>query len=116
VSDYVNPEHMVRNKDLPDFKEQVANCKWQWSSFAEIQKKEVERLPESYQGLENGHMASHQFLIDDFCKAAYTSEIPALNAWFAARCNIPGLVAIESAKLGGMPLEVPDCGDAPKEW
>ena len=59
-------------------------------------------------------MASHQFLIDDFCKAAVTGENPALNAWFAARCNILGLIAIESAKQGGMPLPVPDMGDAPK--
>lgn len=116
VSDYVNPKEMVENKSLPDFKEQVANGKWQWSSFAEVQAKECARLPKEYEGLENGHMASHQFLIDDFCTAAFTGELPALNAWFAARCNIPGLVAIESAKQGGMPLEVPDCGDAPKEW
>lgn len=116
VSDYVNPENMVQNKNLPDFKEQVANCKWQWSSFAKVQQKEVERLPKSYQGLENGHMASHQFLIDDFCKAVVMNKIPTLNAWFAARCNIPGLIAIESAKLGGVPIEVPDCGDAPIEW
>lgn len=115
VSDYVNPKNMVENKDAPDFKEQVANGKWQWSSFAKVQAKEVARLPKEYEGLENGHMASHQFLIDDFCKAAYTSEMPALNAWFAARCNIPGLMAIESAKQGGVPLAVPDMGDAPKK-
>ena len=114
VSDYVNPKNMVENKNAPDFKEQVANGKWQWSSFAQVQAKEVARLPREYAGLENGHMASHQFLIDDFCKAAMTGEMPALNAWFAARCNIPGLIAIESAKQGGAPLPVPDMGDAPK--
>lgn len=114
VSDYVNPQEMVENKDAPDFKEQVANGKWQWRTFAQVQAKEVARLPKEYEGLENGHMASHQFLIDDFCKAAVSGEMPALNAWFAARCNIPGLVAIESAKQGGIPLPVPDMGDAPK--
>jgi hypothetical protein len=59
-------------------------------------------------------MASHQFLIDDFCTAAYDGKQPILNAWFAARCNVPGLIAIESAKKGGIPLDVPDFGDAPK--
>ncbi|MBQ7368458.1 MAG: Gfo/Idh/MocA family oxidoreductase [Clostridia bacterium] len=116
VSDYVNPKDMVENKHAPDFKEQVANGKWQWSSFAQVQAKECARLPKTYEGLENGHMASHQFLIDDFCTAAFTGKLPALNAWFAARCNIPGLIAIKSAKQGGIPLDVPDCGDAPKEW
>ena len=116
VSDYVNPKEMVENKSLPDFKEQVANGKWQWSSFSGVQAKECVRLPKEYEGLENGHMASHQFLIDDFCTAAFTDTLPALNAWFAARCNIPGLIAIQSAEQGGIPLDVPDCGDAPKEW
>lgn len=114
VSDYVNPEDMTANKDDPNFKERVANGEWQWSSFAPIHEKERARLPKSFEGLENGHMASHQFLIDDFCTAAYDGKQPILNAWFAARCNIPGLVAIESARLGGVPLDVPDLGDAPK--
>ena len=114
VSDYVNPEDMVKNKDLPDFKEQVANGAWQNTSPADVQKKEHARLPKEYEGLRNGHMATHQLMIDDFCTAAYEGKMPVMNAWFAARCNIPGLVAIESARLGGIPLDVPDLGDAPK--
>lgn len=113
VSDYVNTEGMVQNKHLPDFKEQVANGKWQWSDVAQVQRKEMGRLPESYEPLENGHMATHKFLIDDFCTAVYNHSMPVLNAWTAARFTIPGLVAIESAKQGGIPLDVPDCGDAP---
>ena len=58
-------------------------------------------------------MASHQLLIDDFCTAIYNGSMPILNAWFAARTNIPGLVAIESQKQGGIPLPVPDMGEAP---
>ncbi len=113
VSDYVNPADMVKNKHLPDFKERVANGEWQWNSPAEIQTKEYARLPREFAGLKNGHMASHQLLIDDFCKAVTSGKTPVLNAWFAARCNIPGLVAIESAKQGGIPMDVPDPGDAP---
>ena len=115
VSDYVNPADMVANKDLPDFKQQVANGAWQNDSKAAIQKKEYERIPKEFEGLENGHMASHQLMVDDFCKAVLSGEIPALNAWFAARTNIPGLVAIESAKQGGITLPVPDCGPAPQK-
>lgn len=110
VSDYVNPYDMVKNKNLPDFKEKVANGEWQYYGIAKIQEKEYARLPKEYENIDNGHMGTHKFLIDDFCKAAYTGKMPILNAWFAARVNIPGLVAIESAKLGGIPLEVPDCG------
>ena len=114
VSDYVNPIEMTRNKDVEGFKERVANGEWQWSSMSEIQRKEYERIPKEFDGLKNGHMASHQLLIDDFCRAVYLDEMPVLNAWFAARTNIPGLLAIESARKGGIPLDVPDMGDAPK--
>ena len=60
------------------------------------------------------NIANNKFLIDDFCKAAYNREIPVLNAWFAARTTVPGLIAIESSNLGGIPLDVPDFGDAPE--
>ena len=113
VSDYVNPADMVRNKALPDFKERVANGEWQWRSPSGVHAKEYARLPMEFKGLTNGHMASHQLLVDDFCKAVQKGEMPALHAWFAARCNLPGLMAIESAKQGGIPMEVPDFGDAP---
>ena len=111
VSDYVNPCEMVKNKDLPDFKEKVANGEWQYYGIAKIQEKEYSRLPEEYKDIDNGHMGTHKFLIDDFCKAAFTGELPILNAWFAARVNIPGLMAIESAKRGGIPMDVPDLGE-----
>lgn len=114
VSDYVNTTGMVENKHLPDFKEKVANAEWQWDDYAGVQKKEMERLPESYSEIENGHMATHKFLIDDFCTAVYNHSMPILNAWTAARYTIPGLVAIESAKQGGIPMDVPDCGEAPE--
>ena len=113
VSDYVNTQEMVDHKNDPDFMQQVANGAWQWASTAAVQEKELARLPESYKDLENGHMGTHKFLIDDFCKAVYHDEMPVLNAWFAARVNVPGLVAIESSNQGGIPLDVPDFGDAP---
>ncbi|MDD7412111.1 MAG: Gfo/Idh/MocA family oxidoreductase [bacterium] len=110
VSDYVNPEAMTAHRDLPDFKQQVANHAWQWDSFAPVQAAERARLPESYKGLPNGHMASHQLLIDDFCTAAYFGRRPTVHAWLAARYTIPGLVAHQSLLRDGEPLPVPDCG------
>lgn len=114
VSDYVNTDKMVENKNTPEFKNDVANGKYQWSSTSAVQNREISRLPKEYENLENGHMGTHKFLIDDFCKAAYNREIPVLNAWFAARTTVPGLIAIESSNLGGIPLDVPDFGDAPE--
>ncbi len=114
VSDYLNPEAMTQNKSLSDFKKRVANHEWQNDSHAPIQDKA--RLPKEYEGLSNGHMASHKFLIDDFCTAAYNGTLPNVNAWVAARYTIPGIVAYESLKQDGVPMLVPDCGNPPENW
>lgn len=111
VSDLVNPEEMTKHKAEPDFREKVANHIWQGDCFSPQQEEDIRRLPDSYRGLENGHMASHQFLIDDFCTAAYSGKQPILNAWKAARYTIPGLIAHQSVCRGGETMEVPDFGD-----
>ena len=59
-------------------------------------------------------MASHQLLIDDFCTAVSEGAMPYVNAWRAARFTIPGLIAHESAKQGGVLMDIPDFGDGPK--
>jgi len=117
VSDCVNPYAMTEHKDDPDFKQRVANHTWQWNGFAPVQEAERERLPESFRAMpgHNGHMASHQLLIDDFCTAAANGKLPKVNAWLAARFTIPGLIAHESAKRGGELLDIPDFGDPPSE-
>lgn len=116
VSDYVNPLKLTEIKSEPDFKGKAANHVHQWNCHAPVQAEEVKRLPQSYKEHpdENGHMGSHQFLIDDFCTAAAEGKMPRVNAWQAARYTIPGLVAHESAKLGGVPMDIPDFGEAPE--
>ena len=117
VSDEVNPYEMIANKNDPDYKQKAANHVWQSNSFSPIQDQDVARLPDSYKAMPetNGHMASHQLLIDDFCTAVYEGKIPTVNAWQAARYTIPGLIAHRSAQMGGVPLDIPDYGDAPEK-
>ena len=74
------------------------------------------RLPREFDGMPNGHNGTHHFMVDDFCKAAYTGKLSPTNIWEAARFNLPGLVAHESALRGGIPLEVPYLGEPPKDW
>ncbi len=95
-------------------KEKPTNGEWQWSGNAPVQKKEVERLPKEFDGVPTGHMGSHKLLVDDFLRAVRENKQPVLNAWKAARYTVPGLVAIESLKQGGIPLDVPDFGDYDK--
>lgn len=118
VSDEVNPIAMTAHKSDADFKQKVANHTWQWTDRSPMQDETTaarSHLPPEYMAVPSGHMNSHRFLVDDFCSAVYTKKLPPVNAWVAARYTIPGLVAHQSALLGGVLLEVPDLGDAPKE-
>lgn len=118
VSTVVNPYEMEAHRADPDFKQAVSNHKWQSRDFAPIQDAEVARLPESFRDLQkaNGHMGSHHLLVDDFCTAVANGQLPRVHAWLAARFTIPGLLAHESAKKNGMPIDVPDTGDVPKNF
>ena len=73
-------------------------------------------LPESYRDQPNGHNGTHQFLIDDFCRAYSTGKLSPTNIWAVARWNIPGLVAHQSALAGGVLMPIPDLGDPPSDW
>jgi predicted dehydrogenase len=70
----------------------------------------VDRLPKEFLGQRNGHFGSHQFLVDDFCKSVATGQQPPNHVWAAARYCLPGIIAHESAKREGQPMEVPDLG------
>jgi len=115
VSAKVNPYEMEAHRGEPDFMNKVANHTYQWNMFSPIQDERVAKLPESYKGLPNGHMASHQMLIDDFCTAAYFDKMPTVNAWQAARFTVPGLLAHQSMLRNGEAIDVPDFGDAPEK-
>jgi predicted dehydrogenase len=70
-------------------------------------------LPAEYTGMHNGHEGSHHFLANDFVRAVVDKTLPPVNAWVAARMCLPGIMAHESAKQGGIQLSIPDHGDAP---
>lgn len=70
-------------------------------------------LPKEYTGMHNGHEGSHHFLANDFVRSVVDKTLPPVNAWVAARYCLPGIVAHESAKQGGVQLPIPDHGDAP---
>jgi hypothetical protein len=55
-------------------------------------------------------------MVDDFCRAAATGMLSPTNIWTAARFNLPGLVAHQSALKGGELMDVPDLGDPPADW
>ena len=83
--------------------------------FSPIQ--DLSRLPEPFrEKIIGSHYNSHPFLVDDFVRAVKADKLPPNNAWDAARYMVPGLVAHESALKGGITMDVPDFGDAPKNF
>lgn len=112
VSDEINPEAMTKAKYAgdPEFMQKAANHVWQGDSPSPMQAERRASLPASYAAARNGHMASHQLLIDDFCTAVYAGTKPSVDALLAARYTVPGLIAHESAMRGGVLLDVPDLG------
>lgn len=79
------------------------------TGFARVHPRE--RLPQQFFGLNNGHEGSHQFLVDDFVRACVTMKLPPNNVWQAARYNVPGIIAHQSAMRDGESLPIPDFGD-----
>lgn len=112
VSDLLNPFEATLHKNDPDFKQKTANGYW-CNTEAPIQA--VNRLPKELEGLGTGHAGTHKFMVDDFCQAYATGKLSPTNAWQAARYNLPGLIAHESAMAGGVTLDIPDPGNPPEE-
>ena len=53
--------------------------------------------------------------IDDFVQAIVQNKIPPINAWRSAEYTLTGIIAHESAMLGGKTLEIPDVGNPPED-
>ena len=110
VADLLNPTELTLHKNDEDFVAQAVKGKWS-AGEAPIQK--MERIPGELQGMETNHAGTHKFMVDDFCQAYMTGKLSPTNAWQAARYNLPGLTAHESALRGGELMDVPDAGDPP---
>lgn len=110
VSDLLNPSESTAHKNEPDFMNRALNYEWQ-NTEAPIQI--VTRLPKEFDGLKTGHSGTHKFMVDDFCQAYATGKLSPTNAWQAAKYNLPGLVAHQSAMQGGVTLDIPDFGEPP---
>lgn len=112
VSDLINPIELTKHKHEPDFLQKAIRGEWA-SGEAPIQI--IHRLPAELVPLETNHAGTHKFMVDDFCQAYMTGKLSPTNAWQAARYNLPGLTAHQSAMQGGVTLDVPDCGNPPAE-
>lgn len=77
-----------------------------WSGTSSVHP--VDRLPQEFSRLPNGHYGSHQFLVDDFVRAVRDGEPGPTGPRVAASYCAPGIVAHRSATEGGTRLPVPD--------
>lgn len=115
VTNELQPEYVTKliSENYDEAIQEIANGMG-FFDYSPIQP--MERLPKEFKGLENGHNGTHQFLIDDFCRAFETGKLSPTNIWEAARYNIPGLMAHESALNNGQTLDVIDLGNPPEDW
>jgi predicted dehydrogenase len=113
VSELLNPVEMTAHRSDPDFFQKVVNGGW-GNSEAPIQSQD--RIPKELHSLPSAHSGTHKYMVDDFCRACISGKLSPTNAWQAARYNLPGLVAHESAKQNGVALEIPDLGNPPEDW
>ena len=67
VSDLLNPIELTKHKNEENFVEKAVQGNWA-SGEAPIQI--FDRVPEELQSLLTDHGGTHQFMVDDFCKAA----------------------------------------------
>ncbi len=97
----------------PDTPQRIADGMGFWEAAP---RQHTERIPAEIRGERNGHNGCHHFMVDDFCQAMATGYLSPTNIWQAARFNLPGLVAHQSALQGGVLMDVPDLGDPPQDW
>ncbi|MDF2721553.1 MAG: oxidoreductase domain protein [Paenibacillus sp.] len=114
VDQLLNSVNFEAHRQDADFLNQVANGAYDHMSPSPIMNSA--RLPKEFEPIPAGHRTVHKFLVDDFVKSVDANKLPPNHAWAAARYNVPGLVAHQSAMRGGELLEVPDFGDAPANW
>ncbi|MGI5878213.1 MAG: Gfo/Idh/MocA family protein [Christensenellales bacterium] len=115
VSDRINPYGYVIEKHDPAALQKMVNGGYH-NDLSEVQFEKAKTMPVEFQGLKNGHMGTHKFLVDDFVRATLTGKLPPCHAWASARYMLPGIIAHESAMRDGESLPVPDFGDPPADW
>lgn len=113
VSDLLNPSELTEHKNDSDFLQNAVNGYW---SGGEAPIQIIKRLPKEFEKHETGHAGTHKFMVDDFCQAYVTGKLSPTNVWQAARYNIPGLTAHQSALAGGVTMDVLDLGEPPAEY
>lgn len=109
----ISEEFFTRSKQIPEDFGDVDPALMQSFASGNAKVQDRTRLPKEFEGAHNGHEGSHHFLADDYVRAVTTKTQPPVNAWRAARFTLPGVIAYESAKQGGVRLEIPDFGDGP---
>ena len=107
------PESVTAILNEPDTPQRISNG----MGFTESSPRQhTERIPIEFRNAPNGHNGCHHFMVDDFCQSMATGLLSPTNIWQAARFNIPGLIAHQSALQDGALMDVPDLGEPPSDW
>ncbi len=103
VTDEINTWSDVENPNSLS-KEFVSKNNWE-GGFAKVHDRS--ELPPAFIGLSNGHGGSHQYMVNDFVMDAVGEKRAPMNVEDASRFTTPGIVAHQSALIGGVSLPIP---------
>ncbi len=97
------------------FEYNLAGAVWADKNGKQIVKptRHHEWLPEPLASNLGGHGGSHAYLVHEFVDSVKRQRLPRINVWEAVRYCAPGIIAHQSALLGGKILKIPDWGDPP---
>ena len=80
-----------------------------WHPLAEQADRYIpDRLAAPAEARSGGHGTSEYWLLHDFLAAVHGDASPPINVYRALDYTLPGVLAMESARLAGQPLDVPD--------
>lgn len=124
VSDEINTLNFLKDKDTME--ESAGRIDYFYmTGLSKVHN--ISRLPKSFTTFNErikdkdllnsimGHNGSHLFLVDDFVRCVLTGNLPPVTPWMAAQYTVAGIIAHESAMLGGKTLPVPHYVQ-PSDW
>ena len=80
-----------------------------WRPLADFEAEYIpDRVAARAEAAKTGHGGSDYWTMKGFVDAYRSGEAPAVDIFRALDCSMPGVIALQSARAGGIPLDVPD--------
>lgn len=80
-----------------------------WRPLTDFENEYIpDRVAARAEAAKTGHGGSDYWTMKGFVDAYRSGDAPAVDIFRALDCSMPGVIALQSARAGGIPLDVPD--------